>query len=595
MPRHRTPSFWRDGLVMAALAATILVVPLVVHLKVVALDNELYGFWNGQRANFDFFSFYRSRIVIGLAVVSIAGLLAGIAHGQSGLRQLPMVARLSLAGYAALAVGSAWGSPFRNVAINGFPDRYEGLFVLLSYMAITLASFAVFTTPARVELVARCYAVSAIGVGVVGLLQFAGVDPLRSAWGQRLILPTAYDAASLQLQYPAEARTVYSTLYHYDYVGSYTALVLPFLMALALAGAVSRSTRRLAGVATVVIGLVWLVSGSRAGLAGGVLAFAALAIGLRSRVRVRWPVLAASASALVLALVAADLAAGGHLRVRAVSMASDFRVLFSTTTDNVPPLPIEIVRIDPAAIHLKTPNGALLIRYQAGNLSIFDEERLQPLAIVAEPPTNHVRIVDTRFSHFVFSLGRIGGQPAFVMRQDEYVLNFLLLDSGIRLALKTGRPLSYGKVETFGFEGREALGSARAYIWSRSLPLLRHTLFTGYGPDTFAMVFPQQDLAGKFRVYGTTDMLVDKVHNGLLQSALNTGMLSALLLVALFSWYVVTSARIYFGRYATDARRVVGLACFAGVIGYLCAGLFNDSVVGVAPVFWILLGVGERR
>ena len=483
------------------------------------------------------------------------------------------------------------------MALNGFPDRYEGLFVLLSYIVIALASFAVFTTPGRVELAAKCFAVSAIGVGTIGLLQYAGVDPLRAAWGQRLIVPAAHDPTSLQLQFPAEARTIYSTLFHYNYVGSYTALVLPFLVALVLAGATSRSTRRLAGVATVVIGLVWLLSGSRAGLTGGVLAFAVLAIGLRSHVHVRWAVVAALAGALVLTLVAADIAAGGRIRVRAASMASDLRALFSRTEGSVPPLPIEIVRIDPTAIHLKTPNGALLVRHEASNLSIFDGERLQPLKIATPPRSNHIRIDDERFSHFVCTLGRISGQPAFVIRQDEYVLNFLLLDSGIRLALKTGRPLSYERVETFGFQGREALGSARGYIWSRSLPLLRHTLLTGFGPDTFAMVFPQQDLTGKFRVYGTTDMLVDKVHNGFLQTALGTGVLSALLLAAFFAWYVVTSARIYFRSCATDAGRVFvvfGLACLAGVLGYLGAGLFNDSIVGVAPLAWAMVGLGLR-
>jgi hypothetical protein len=196
----------------------------------VPLDDELYGFWNGQRADFDFFSFYKSRILIGLAAVSILSLLAAMVNGQSGLRQLPLSARLSLAGYAVLAVASAWGSPHRNVALNGFPDRYEGLFVLLSYIVITLASFAVFTAPARVELAARCVAVSAIGVGVIGLLQYAGVDPFRSAWGQRLILPSAYDAQSPAAVSRRGANGLFDAVC-YDYVGSYTALALPFLLA----------------------------------------------------------------------------------------------------------------------------------------------------------------------------------------------------------------------------------------------------------------------------------------------------------------------------------------------------------------------------
>jgi len=41
----------------------------------------------------------------------------------------------------------------------------------------------------------------------------------------------------------------------------------------------------------------------------------------------------------------------------------------------------------------------------------------------------------------------------------------------------------------------------RGYIWSRSLPLLRNTILVGYGPDTFAMNFPQHDIAGKVKAY----------------------------------------------------------------------------------------------
>ena len=37
-------------------------------------------------------------------------------------------------------------------------------------------------------------------------------------------------------------------------------------------------------------------------------------------------------------------------------------------------------------------------------------------------------------------------------------------------------------------------------------------------------------------------------------------------------------------------------ACSAAValaiIGYLGAGFFNDSIVSVAPIFWVLFGVG---
>ena len=33
-------------------------------------------------------------------------------------------------------------------------------------------------------------------------------------------------------------------------------------------------------------------------------------------------------------------------------------------------------------------------------------------------------------------------------------------------------------------------------------------------------------------------------------------------------------------------------AVFSAIVSYCVAGIFNDSVVPVAPVFWVLLGLG---
>ena len=36
----------------------------------------------------------------------------------------------------------------------------------------------------------------------------------------------------------------------------------------------------------------------------------------------------------------------------------------------------------------------------------------------------------------------------------------------------------------------------------------------------------------------------------------------------------------------------MGAAIFLSITAYLVAGMFNDSIVAVAPLFWILLGMG---
>lgn len=136
------------------------------------------------------------------------------------------------------------------------------------------------------------------------------------------------------------------------------------------------------------------------------------------------------------------------------------------------------------------------------------------------------------------------------------------------------------------------MGSGRGYIWSRSIPLLRDTWFLGHGPDTYAMYFPQQDAVGKLMYLGSTHKIVDKPHNIYLQQAINTGIISLLALLVLWGGYLLQSLIIYWQSDFKDWKARAGVAIMAAVAAYLVTGFFNDSVISVAPVFWILLGTG---
>lgn len=56
--------------------------------------------------------------------------------------------------------------------------------------------------------------------------------------------------------------------------------------------------------------------------------------------------------------------------------------------------------------------------------------------------------------------------------------------------------------------------------------------------------------------------------------------------------YIIDSIKLYALKNDYNKSQRLGAATCLGVIGYLTAGLFNDSIVSVAPVFWIVLGVG---
>ena len=88
-------------------------------------------------------------------------------------------------------------------------------------------------------------------------------------------------------------------------------------------------------------------------------------------------------------------------------------------------------------------------------------------------------------------------------------------------------------------------------------------------------------------------MIIGKPHNWYLQIALGSGVLSLLCLLAFFGWYGVKTIRVYFREVQGD-RTLMAFAVLLCVIGFLAAGMFNDSVVSVSPILWMLCGFGVR-
>jgi len=142
------------------------------------------------------------------------------------------------------------------------------------------------------------------------------------------------------------------------------------------------------------------------------------------------------------------------------------------------------------------------------------------------------------------------------------------------------------------FDGRERFASSRGYIWSRTIPMLKDTMLIGHGPDTYAIEFPQYDYVGKLNAFPNHRMIVDKPHNMYLQIGVNTGVVSLLALLALYLMYFIDSMKIYFKRDINSFLDYVGVGAFVGIMAYLAAGMFNDQIISVAPLFYSMVGLG---
>ena len=138
---------------------------------------------------------------------------------------------------------------------------------------------------------------------------------------------------------------------------------------------------------------------------------------------------------------------------------------------------------------------------------------------------------------------------------------------------------------------RDSFASGRGYIWSRTFPVFFNHLLLGSGADTFTIAFPQNDYIGRLNG-GFGSMIITKPHDLFLQIGVQSGGLALLCFLAIAVMYIVQTFKIYWKRDLNGETETFGVAISLGIIGYLFAGIFNDSCVALAPLYWVFLGVG---
>lgn len=136
-------------------------------------------------------------------------------------------------------------------------------------------------------------------------------------------------------------------------------------------------------------------------------------------------------------------------------------------------------------------------------------------------------------------------------------------------------------------ENYKSAGSQRIYIWEKALGIIPYKPVFGSGPDTF-------DLEVK-RVYGyyiydggidrtAVGSIVTRAHNEYLQIA------AALGIPALIC-YILFLISIFYKAFKGLKFNKLLIPLVCAVAGYLVQAFFNNSVIGVASLFWIFIGV----
>ncbi len=126
------------------------------------------------------------------------------------------------------------------------------------------------------------------------------------------------------------------------------------------------------------------------------------------------------------------------------------------------------------------------------------------------------------------------------------------------------------------------LGSFRMFIWIRVLKLIQMRPFFGFGIENLQIAFSRyfnQDIA---RFFGQM-MSVDKAHNDFLHIAVSSGIPSLIAYIV----FLFMIARYALKRFSIKSN----LLLFTSILAYLACLFFNISVVSVAYIYWIYLGL----
>ena len=581
-------------LLMIAVAA----IPLIVRIRIVPVGVYEYGIIRASSSINDMFSYNKAVAVCIDALVIAIYFAIGIVLEEKRVKlRLKALPSYIMYGYIGLCIISSVFSKYTSIAFWGISERYEGFFVLLGYAVFFILAMSFVTSERSVNCMLLIFSLSVLIIGTIAAMQTFGFDIFATETGSKLVLGQYYGGETLSLKFDS----AYGTLYNPNCLGMYAGMMSSFMLVPAVLSPVKSKRKYLFILLFVLAVISMLGSDSVGGLMGFALACVfVLLIGavcfIKKRLyKNRLYIVGCAAAAAAAILIPAVLSSANAVIVQKA------KIIVSGVSGGIEdesPYFYEDFAFDADTASIATKAGTI-------NITAADGEPVVEQNGIVRDIKSTKAMPDTDGGHeYTYDIDGLA-EGILQVYDDKLIFigcdeqdnrtNFLMrrTENGIIPLDKFGNDINIDEnVASAGFEGIERLGSGRGYIWSRSIPIALKNIIIGKGPDSFALEFPQHDIVAKLKYLGNPYIIVDKPHNIYLQSAVNTGVLSVIAIAALVLIFIAKTALCVVRQGKMSAYAVTALACAAGVIAYMTAGLTTDSAVSVAPVFWVMLGTG---
>ncbi len=547
-------------------AIFIFLIPLVVFIKRIDVDPE-YSWMVGNSVLLDFFVYYKAKLLHIGAFVSITGTLYFKLKEGWKFKWDKFTILLSL--FAMTIVLSTIFSDYKDIAINGWFDRYEGAISWLSYVLLSYSIYIFVESKEDVLNVLRPFIYATGIAALIGTFQFFKMDFFKSSFGKWMYLGNYYNELSDNLSFNMAEGISYTTLYNPNNVGTMVSMVVPLIFY-----AFKETKYKLEKItlaAIFVLNIITLIgSKSSAGIVGT--AIVTLLVILVFLFKSKSRVLKVSTLIIFASLSIYTFHSG-------LIDSSLNKISSLANINEVTASPIKMIKIEGSTLEVFTSTEDY-IRLEHDNKTFYAYDDKNTL-LSSQMNENGILLNSNEHSNlwlirYQLPKNRIQIRYRENMESRWHIVYYNIIQDGYSILGQQVEGVFTNFPENHMIQN-ERLFSGRAYIWNRAIPILFEKPLLGHGADTFSILFPHDDVIGKTSVYIDQDSIVEKVHNLYLNTVINFGLIGLLLLLIL----VLQSSPIVLKE----------PLIFISIFGNLIAGIAYDSTVYLTYMLFILLGL----
>ena len=590
------------------------VTPLIVQLKTYSLPLSQFSWTKSTDSTVlqDFYSWHKSIALMVFACLAVIVIVIDIIRKRLKPR---MYFAFIPAGIFALTVILSYAlNGYREFTLFGWPDRFEGTLTLLAYAVLFCYSIITVKTGRDAAVVVSAFCISALLLNVIGALQFAGLDPLTSRTGMKVIsaleqarfggiwerIDAGAAAKDLFPMLVMEHSGINQTLSNQNYTAMLLCLSVPVISMLYIRsdskGGPSRWFKSPLLWLLITLCFVNAIGTVSSNIVPGLAAALLLLIIVFHKMLKYWtkPLLLIIAS---LALVMTFTYKTWIPELQ--STLADIRGEdFGEDTSGRPYINSIVTSGNNVIFDLKEPECVLCLTLVSDENDVLSSVSASskgiPLTLRPSETESGVFLIEEQPFDSVFKLCIIREERLY-LRVSTHQADWDFAAEGSKAFYRSpeGDLVTLKAPVISDLIKNPKFGTGRGSIWAQTLPMLEDTVFIGKGADSFCIYYPHDNYAYTYSVGLTPSWSADKPHNMFLGAAFNTGWISAAALIALFAVYLVQCIVLYWRSDMGESRIMyLGAGIFLGSAALLVSSLINDSTVSVMPPFWVLLGTG---